>query len=505
MDFSFFPHLKYYEYIEDQKGVDCLIMGINSDGQTYYSKNLPNEIKELIERAFSEKKFDGSFAKSIHFSINTRPYFCYNLVLIGLGDKATSITDFQKQKLYKEIDQNIKKLNAQTATLLLDDFLFSEDPSIAIKHTITALGFLDYSFKQFKTSKDQKDQHVDLYLYIDQYNSETKDLALTTAKTQGQALSKAMSYARDLEHLPGNIANPAYLAQQAQKIAENEPKLKTKILGKDDLLKENMNAYLAVCSGSEHDPQMCIMDYVGNNIEEPPIVFIGKGLTFDSGGLSLKPANGMDEMKYDKCGACVVIALMKLIAELKLPLHVIGIAACAENMPDSRSYRPGDFIKSREGVTIEVANTDAEGRMVLCDALSYAKDHFKPKAIIDLATLTGGCIIALGHHMQALFTNKQDLADELLAAAKASQDATWQLPLDDQYQELIDSKLADITNSAGREASPITAAAFLSRFVGNVPWVHLDIAGTAWNANGYKHPTGRPLPLLFEYLLRQAQ
>ena len=307
-----------------------------------------------------------------------------------------------------------------------------------------------------------------------------------------------------MQHTPGNVGNSVYFAGKAKELENKYSSVSVKILGRSELKQEKMSAYLAVCSGSSNPPQMCIINYRGAGEQVAPVAIVGKGLTFDSGGLSLKPASGMDEMKYDKCGACVVIALMDAIARLGLKINVVGVAAFAENMPDADSYRPGDLITARNGLNIEVANTDAEGRMVLCDAISYTVDTYNPEIILDLATLTGGCIVALGHIATGLIANDDNLAKELIAAGEKSNDKVWRLPLDEEYQELIDSKLADITNSAGREASPVTAGAFLSRFTGNIPWAHLDIAGTAWNSNGYKHPTGRPLALLLEYVVSKA-
>ena len=244
------------------------------------------------------------------------------------------------------------------------------------------------------------------------------------------------------------------------------------------------------------------MDYKGGNKGDKPIVLLGKGVTFDSGGISLKPGAGMDEMKYDMCGAASVFGTMKAIVELQLPINVIGLIAAAENMPAANASKPGDIVTSMSGQTIEILNTDAEGRLVLCDALTYA-ERFKPKAVVDIATLTGACIMALGHHISGLMSNNDDLAEALSAAGNVSGDKAWRMPLDDSYQKQLDSNFADMANIGGRAAGTITAGCFLSRYAKEFPWAHLDIAGTAWKSGGEKGSTGRPVPLLVQYILDQ--
>ena len=274
------------------------------------------------------------------------------------------------------------------------------------------------------------------------------------------------------------------------------------MIGEQQMAELGMNSYLAVARGSENEAMMSIMEYKGHP-DAKPIVLIGKGLTFDSGGLSIKPAEAMDEMKYDMGGAAAVLGTMHALAELKLPLNVVGVLAGAENMPDGKAYRPGDILTSMSGQTIEVLNTDAEGRLVLCDALTYA-ERFDPESVIDVATLTGACVIALGHHTTGLLANHNPLAHELLAAAELSGDKTWRLPLWDEYQEQLESPFADMTNVGGRPGGAITAAAFLSRFAKKFNWAHLDIAGTAWKSGKEKGATGRPVPLLTQFLLSRA-
>jgi leucyl aminopeptidase len=302
--------------------------------------------------------------------------------------------------------------------------------------------------------------------------------------------------------MPPNICNPAYLASQARRLADAFDNITTKVIGEQEMAELGMNSYLAVARGSDNEAMMAIIEYKGN-ADAKPIVLVGKGLTFDSGGISIKPAEGMDEMKYDMGGAASVLGTMHALAQLQLPINVIGVLAGCENMPGGNAYRPGDILTSMSGQTIEVLNTDAEGRLVLCDALTYV-DRYDPETVIDVATLTGACIIALGHHTTGLLANHNPLAHELLNASEQAGDRAWRLPLFDEYQEQLESPFADMANIGGRPAGTITAAAFLSRFTKKYNWAHLDIAGTAWKSGKDKGSTGRPVPLLTQFLLNRA-
>ena len=260
-----------------------------------------------------------------------------------------------------------------------------------------------------------------------------------------------------------------------------------------------MGSFLAVAQGSVQPPYMVVLTHNGGKVKEPPIVLVGKGITFDSGGISIKPSAAMDEMKYDMCGAATVLGLMKTVAESGIKKNVIGVVVTCENMPSGTATRPGDIVTSKSGRTIEILNTDAEGRLILCDALTYV-ERFKPKAVIDIATLTGACVIALGGVNTGLFSADNELADALTEAGKNSLDPAWRLPLEEEYQELINSPFADVANVGGREAGSVTAACFLWRFAKSYPWAHLDIAGTAWLSGSKKNATGRPVPLLWEFV-----
>ena len=319
----------------------------------------------------------------------------------------------------------------------------------------------------------------------------------------GTAIANGMEVTKRLGNLPPNICTPTYLGEEARKLAK-QWKLEVEVLEAKQLEALKMGSFLAVAKGSTQPPRLIVMKYNGAAAKHAPIVLVGKGITFDSGGISLKPGAAMDEMKFDMCGAASVLGTMRALAELKLKLNVVGIVAACENMPAGNATKPGDIVTSMSGQTIEVLNTDAEGRLILCDALTYA-ERFKPAAVVDMATLTGACVVALGNVNSGLFSNNDALAGELLAASKAAGDAAWRLPLDEDYQEQLKSNFADMANiGTPGNAGAITAACFLARYTKNYTWAHLDIAGTAWKSGAAKGATGRPVPLLAQFLINRA-
>ncbi|CAM3810593.1 leucyl aminopeptidase [Polynucleobacter antarcticus] len=324
---------------------------------------------------------------------------------------------------------------------------------------------------------------------------------LKAAVAEGAAMVEGMHFAKDLGNLPPNICTPTYLGKAAQGLSKKTD-LKVEVLGRKQIEALGMGSFLAVAQGSETPPQFIVMRHQGGKAGEAPIVLVGKGITFDTGGISLKPGEAMDEMKYDMCGAASVIGTMYATALMKLKKNVIAVIPTCENMPSGRAARPGDIVKSMSGQTIEILNTDAEGRLILCDALTYV-ERFKPKAVIDVATLTGACIIALGHVHSGVFSDDENLINALTKAGHASLDTVWRLPLDAAYHEQLKSNFADVANIGGRPAGSVTAACFLSRFTEKYKWAHLDIAGTAWKSGAAKGSTGRPVPLLVNYLLEQ--
>lgn len=422
------------------------------------------------------------------------------LILIQLGKK-TKEGLFAVENLRKGFERIATKTasgDIKEITVYLDDIAVDSshgDHWVAenLAHHIT------YNHYRYTTSKKATTPLPALNKVTVACSSAPVVRTLNAALRQGEALATGINFARELGNLPGNICTPTYLSKQAKELATSCSKLTTKILGEKQMEKLGMGSLLSVARGSTEEGQLIIMEYKGKSSTKPHVL-VGKGITFDTGGISLKPGASMDEMKFDMCGAASVFGTMKSLVDMEAKVHVVAIVAAAENMPAGNATKPGDVVTSMSGRTIEVLNTDAEGRLVLCDALTYA-ERYKPKSVVDVATLTGACVIALGNHATGLFSNNQALADALLASGKTTNDRAWQMPLWDEYQKSLDSNFADIANIGGREGGSITAACFLSRFTTAYPWAHLDIAGTAWKSGAAKGATGRPVSLLVHYML----
>ena len=329
-----------------------------------------------------------------------------------------------------------------------------------------------------------------------------QEAACKVGLKRGVAMGEGVSYARELANRPANHCTPTHLALEARQLAKTWG-LKAQVLERKDAEKLGMGAFLAVAQGSEQPPKFLVLEYHGGGAKAAPVVLVGKGITFDTGGISLKPAAEMDEMKFDMGGAASVLGTFRAIAQLKPKINLVGLIPACENMPSGRAVKPGDVVKSMSGQTIEILNTDAEGRLILCDALTYAQ-RFKPAAVIDIATLTGACVIALGHHRSGMYSTDEALAGELTRSGEQTADLCWRMPLDDEYDEALKSNFADVANVGGRPGGSITAAMFLKRFASKYPWAHLDIAGTAWKSGAAKGGTGRPVPLLTQFLLNRA-
>jgi len=420
------------------------------------------------------------------------------ILFIGFGDAKKVNTDTLK-KAIGTLTAQLQDTNIKSLCIALDEASTDISATQIIQETMTEIESSRYSFDQFKTKKTPASPLSEVIFHSD----ESQQTLGNKAILQFQAQVKGMNKAKDLGNLPGNICTPTYLAEQAQLIAVNSDNISVKILDEADLEALNMGAFLSVSKGSTEPGKLIILEYQGGKKDEAPHVLVGKGITFDTGGISLKPGAAMDEMKYDMCGAASVLGTMTAIAALQPKLNIVSIIACAENMPAGNASKPGDIVTSASGITIEILNTDAEGRLVLCDALTYA-EQYKPASVVDIATLTGACIVALGHCTSAVMGNDDAVINELLDAGKQANDKAWQLPIWDEYQSQIDSPFADIQNIGGKGAGSITAACFLSRFTKEFPWAHLDVAGTAWVSGGKdKGETGRPVPLLLTYLLNK--
>ncbi|MBD7976052.1 leucyl aminopeptidase [Serpens gallinarum] len=422
------------------------------------------------------------------------------ILLVGQG-KEDSLSPKQFRTLLGATLGVLKQLGGNDATLALDDVTVKDrDAYGRARLAVECLADGGYVFDRFKSEKAKPVQLQKIALLTDK----TRQADIQRAINQGQAIAAGMALTRDLGNLPPNLCHPIHLAEQAKTLAQEHKGLKVEVLDEQQLKELGMGAFLAVAQGSDQPPRLIVLNYQGAKKSEQPYALVGKGITFDTGGISLKPGAGMDEMKYDMCGAASVLGTFRAVLELQLPINLVGVLACAENMPSGGATRPGDIVTTMSGQTVEILNTDAEGRLVLCDALTYV-ERFKPRAVIDIATLTGACIIALGHQTSGLLGNDDALMQQLLSAGVAADDRAWQLPLFDDYQEQLDSPFADIANIGGRPAGTITAACFLARFTKKLSWAHLDVAGTAWISGGKdKGATGRPVPLLTQYLLERS-
>ncbi|QFU21592.1 leucyl aminopeptidase [Shewanella eurypsychrophilus] len=424
------------------------------------------------------------------------------VLLVGCG-KERELDERQYKQIITKTIKTLNETGSMEAVCFLTELhVKGRDTYWKVREAVETTQNSLYSFDALKTSKDETRRPLRKLVF----NVPTRrELAVgERAIEHGMAVSAGMRLCRDVANMPPNICNPAYLASQARQMGEVCEELTVTTVGEEQMAKLGMNSYLAVGRGSDNESVMTVMEYKGavDNTEKP-IVLVGKGLTFDSGGISLKPGEAMDEMKYDMGGAAGVIGAMKALCDMKLPINVIGILAGCENMPSSNAYRPGDILTTMSGQTVEVLNTDAEGRLVLCDVLTYV-ERFDPELVVDTATLTGACVIALGKHASGLFSGHNPLAHELLNAGEQSGDRAWRLPLWDVYQEHLESPFADMTNLGGRAGGAITAACFLSRFTKKYNWAHLDVAGTAWNSGANKGSTGRPVPLLTQFLINRA-
>ncbi|BBP05503.1 putative cytosol aminopeptidase [Sulfuriferula plumbiphila] len=425
---------------------------------------------------------------------------CERVLLVGLGRERDV-----GEKAYADASSAALKAlaasgAADAAIYLIQTGVKGRDLAWNIEQLVIAAEASQYQPGKLKSKHDKSPSRLrKLTLCV---SGPEQQASAEAALAQGMAIGAGMSLAKALGDLPGNVCTPTYLAEQAQALARSH-KLKCEVLDKKDMEKLGMGSFLSVAKGSRQPPRLIVLQHNGGKKGDRPVVLVGKGITFDAGGISLKPAAEMDEMKYDMCGAASVLGTLRAAAEMKLPLNVVGVIPSCENLPDGDANKPGDIVTSMSGQTIEILNTDAEGRLILCDALTYS-ERFEPAAVIDIATLTGACVIALGHHASGMFSNHDGLAREIEHAAAAAQDRVWRLPLWDDYQQQLDSNFADMANIGGRAGGSITAACFLSRFTKKYDWAHLDIAGTAWKSGKDKGSTGRPVPLLVHFLVNRA-
>ena len=476
---------------------DCVVVAVFNQGQLSASANELNDssngqIQHYIDRGDITGKVGQTLLLQDLSGINSP-----RVLVIGAGDQA-GIKENDFNTIISTITKTLDSSAASKAALYITEIKINDrSTSALVTQAITTAEATLYQYSATKSESKPKNNPITSFSF---YTESENDIEQATSN--GQAIAKGMNLAKELGNLPGNICTPSYLAEQAVELGQHYDAVTTTILDEDEMAELGMGSLLSVSRGSRQPAKLITMNYQGAG-DEKPVVLVGKGLTFDAGGISLKPAAGMDEMKYDMCGSASVFGTISAIAELNLPINVVGVVPSSENMPDGDANKPGDIVTSMAGKTIEILNTDAEGRLILCDALTYS-ERFNPEVVIDIATLTGAIIVALGSKTTGLMSNNQDLADDLLQAGRDSDDKAWQLPLWDEYQEQLDSNFADIANIGGKEAGSVTAACFLSRFTEKYTWAHLDIAGTVWKSGGKaKGATGRPVPMLVQYLLNR--
>jgi len=435
------------------------------------------------------------------------------VVLVGLGKQAeySARVHAKAEQLFASVcvQARLAEATSTLVSIACPDTTVTDRARSAASSVSDAVYYYDATFG--KPDPDARPKLKKFTILIDRADLAAAGLGLK----QGEALGEGMSLARTLGNMPGNLCTPAYLGETAKKLGRQFKTIKVSVLERKQIEALGMGSFLSVAKGSDESPRFIVMHYKGKTAPSKtatkttakaatgPIVLVGKGITFDSGGVSIKPAATMDEMKFDMCGAASVLGTLHAIAQLEIPGEVVGLIPTCENLINGSANKPGDVVTSMSGQTIEILNTDAEGRLILCDALTYA-ERFKPSMVVDIATLTGACVVALGGVNSGLFSKDDALAEALLKAGKQAGDPAWRMPLDDAYQEQLKSNFADMANIGGPPAGAVTAACFLSRYAKAYRWAHLDIAGTAWKGGAAKGSTGRPVPLLFQFLLNQA-
>ena len=485
-----------YQFTEDaitDIQSSCIVVTLDQSGKLSQAAQAIDEASQgFISQRVEERDIQGKLAETLLLpgvsGIQSR-----RVLLVGTGKDELTATSARKilaavAKATAALEGSIALALNELATAALTADWLTEQSAIAFADA-------QYRFTHTLSAKNEKPA-AEALIWVGADTS--------AAFARGVAIANGIQTAKELGNMPPNICTPSYLAEQATELAA-DARVETQIIDEAEMEAMGAGAFVSVAKGSVEPGKLIIMKYTGAGDDVPYHMVLGKGITFDSGGISLKPGAKMDEMKYDMCGAASVMGTMKAIVELQPDMNIIGMITSAENLPAGNASKPGDVVTSLSGKTIEILNTDAEGRLVLCDALTYGINHFKPASIVDIATLTGACMAALGNVNTGLFTQDESLAGELQQAAEYSQDKVWRLPLQDDYQELLDSNFADMANIGGPLAGATTAACFLARFTEGTPWAHLDIAGTAWNSGGKaKGATGRPVSLLVNYLLNKA-
>ncbi len=462
---------------------------------------LDKAAKGALKRLIARGDFNGEAGKTL--LLNDVPGVgAERVLLFGLGD-AKKLDLLALRRALIAAAQVAGATGAKDATLSVHDLKNKAlDDYWLARHAVEAI---DWALYRYETTKSQKSKPRALkkIALLSDKSRRSDAMRREQGLAHGLAIAHGVTFTRDLANLPGNICTPTYLANEAKKLAAKHKKLSVRILEEAEMKKLGMGSLLSVSRGSRQPAKLIAFKYSGGKKDDKPHALVGKGLTFDAGGISIKPGLGMDEMKFDMCGGASVFGAMRALVELDLPINVVGVVPSSENLPDGDANKPGDIVTSMDGQTIEILNTDAEGRLILCDALTWTDRTYKPKTVVDIATLTGACVVALGSHATGLLANDDKMAETLLAAGTRTGDRAWRLPLWDDYDGQLKSNFADMANIGGREAGTITAACFLHRFTKKMRWAHLDIAGTAYKTGAEKGATGRPVSLLVQYLLEQ--
>ncbi|MEE8482021.1 MAG: leucyl aminopeptidase [Acidiferrobacterales bacterium] len=480
---------------------DCLILPVFAGGELLPpAKSVDEDSSEKLLDIINSGDMEGKKGQTLLLH-NVAGVSSKRVLLVGAGELEKFDADAFRAVAASAATQ-LNKTASTSAVFALEGLnVANQDIAWKLRHVAEIFENSRYTFQKMKSAPEETRHPLTEVIFC--FPQEGDQKINTHALQQGHAVAMGAALAKDLGNMPGNICTPTYLAEQAVALADTYG-MKAEVLEESDMESLGMGALLSVSRGSRQPAKLIIVSYQGGKKNDAPVVLVGKGLTFDAGGISIKPAANMDEMKYDMCGGASVLGTLKAIGELKLPINVIGVIPSSENLPDGEANKPGDVVTSMSGQTIEILNTDAEGRLILCDALTYS-ERFKPAVVIDIATLTGAVVVALGAHATGLMGNDDALAEDLLAAGNYTCDRAWRLPIWEQYQGQLDSNFADMANIGGRQAGAITAACFLSRYTKDYKWAHLDIAGTAWKSGKAKGATGRPVALLTQFLVHRAQ
>ncbi len=481
---------------------DCIVVPVFSHNEKaelhLAAKNVDKACSGKISQFIETGDFKGSL-EEVHLFYGLDGIKASRVMLVGCGEK-NKFDLPSLNKVTKAAAKALKSSTSSSVSLYFADVFKPKKIQRAVTQIIIAYADNDYQLLDYKSEKKSPSK-LDKVSIAFTNTSDKVNKRSELGILYGTSIAKGMKLSRDLANHPGNICTPTFIANEAKTVARDYSSIDIEIIEEAEMEKMGMGSFLSVSKGSDEPGKMIVLKYTGaKDKNQAPIALIGKGITFDTGGISLKPGAKMDEMKFDMCGAAGMLGTLKACAEMKLPLNIVVVLAAAENMPSGRASKPGDIVTSMSGKTIEILNTDAEGRLVLCDALTYV-GKYKPEIVIDAATLTGACIVALGHHICAVLSNNDGLADDLIKAGNTINDRAWQLPMGEDYKKQLKSSFADLGNIGGPAAGTITAACFLSEFTKEYKWAHLDIAGTAWSE---KDATGRPVPLLSQYLINKA-